>query len=69
VKAVFSFWSFHGLYSSDVSRQEYGTVPAGSYQIVSDGKECHKSRLQSWSRGLQRNRRNSVVVSCKGYTL
>jgi hypothetical protein len=72
---VFSLWSVHGLYSSDVSRQlvSYGTVPAGSYQLVGDGKGRHKSWLQqwlqSWSRDLQRNRRDPVVVSHKVYTL
>jgi hypothetical protein len=70
-KAAFSLWSVPGLYSSDVDSHDrtVRTVPAGSYQIVSDGKGRHKSWLQqwlqSWSLGLQSKRRDSVVVSCK----
>jgi hypothetical protein len=46
---VFSLWSVHGLYSSNVSRQEL--VSAVSYQVVSDGKGCHKSWLQQLEPG------------------
>jgi hypothetical protein len=54
---VFSLWSVHELYSLDVSRQSgsYGTVPAGSYQIVSDGKGCHKSWLQQLEPGSSKD--------------
>jgi hypothetical protein len=84
---VFSLWSVHGLYSlgsyGDSCSCEYSSelrtvrvwyrVPS-SYQLVSDGKGCHKSWLQqwlqSWIRDLQRKRRDSVVVSCKSvYTV
>jgi hypothetical protein len=58
------------LGAATVSSEE-GAVPVGSLRRrvseVSDGKECHKSWLQSWSRSLQRKRRDSVVVSCKVY--
>jgi hypothetical protein len=59
---MFSLWSVHGLYNSELR----GQWPVRGWWLVSNDKGCHKSWLQSWSRGLQSKRRDSVVVSCKG---
>jgi hypothetical protein len=47
---VFSLWSVPGLYSSGGDSHDR-TVPAGSYQIESDGKGCQKSWLQQLEPG------------------
>jgi hypothetical protein len=71
-ETTFSLWSVSGLYISDVDSHDR-TVPAVSYQLVSDGKGRHKSWLQkwlqSWSRGLQKKRKDSAAVSYKVNTL
>jgi hypothetical protein len=38
-----------------------GTVPAGSYQIVSDGKGCHKSWLQQLEPGSSEDTASTIV--------
>jgi hypothetical protein len=71
---VFSLWSLPGLYSSGVDSHD-GTVPAGSYQIVSDGKGCHKSWLQQLEPGSSEDtvrrlgKYYSELRSCKVYAL
>jgi hypothetical protein len=64
---VFSLWSVHGLYSSELR----GQLPVS--ELVSDGKGRHKTWLQqwlqSWIQSRQRKRIDSVVVSYKVYTL
>jgi hypothetical protein len=65
---VFSLWSVHGLYSSELRGQLVKELV-----MTSDGKGCHKSWLQqwlqSWIRSLPRKRIDSIVVSYKVYTL
>jgi hypothetical protein len=71
---VFSLWPVPGLYSSDVD-SHVRTVPAGSYQIVSDGKGYHKSWLQQLEPGSSEytvrrlGKYYSELRSCKVYSL
>jgi hypothetical protein len=71
---VSSLWSVPGLYISDVDSYDR-TVPEGSYQIVSDGKGCHKSWLQQLEPGSSEDtvrrlgKYYSELRSCKVYTL